>query len=104
MFLRQHGIISLLQDRYPLLKKNEGLKNKINTIIVDGTQALKKYRNHVELTIILSMFDNEIMSFVPAHLGAHRDSHQTSPHSSPGTTLSLSLSRSHGVIIVTFLI
>lgn len=87
LFLRQPNILHVLQDKYPLLKKNESLRNKINTVIADGTVALKKYRNHVELTILLSMFENEIMSFVPAHLKTHHETpqQQVSPKGSPGT-------------------
>ena len=90
IFLRQPNVLQLLQDRYPLLKKNDSLRNKINTIISDGTPALKKYRNHVELTILLSMFENEIMSYVPAHLRTHQDIHQTSPKGSPGKIVNVS--------------
>jgi len=83
LFLRQANAMNILQDRYPSLKKNEGLRSKINAIISDGTQALRRYRNHMELTILLSMFENEIMSFVPAHLKTtNQDS--TSPKGSPG--------------------
>ena len=89
LFLRQPDIYHVLLEKYPPLKKNESLKTKINAIIADGTQALRRYRNHVELTIILSMFENEIMSFVPAHLKSHQEQHQqqqhTSPKGSPGT-------------------
>lgn len=87
LFLRQPNILQVLQHKYPLLKKNEGLRNKINAIIADGTHALKKYRNHIELTILLSMFENEIMSFVPAHLksGSQQESSShSSPKGSPG--------------------
>ncbi|XP_067952073.1 E3 ubiquitin-protein ligase HECW2-like isoform X2 [Watersipora subatra] len=83
IFLRQPNVLALLQDKYPLLKKNESLKNKINTVISDGCPALKKYRNHVELTIVLSMFENEIMSYVPAYLRNQHEPHQTSPKGSP---------------------
>ena len=82
LFLRQTNVMSILQDKYPMLKKNDGLKTKINTVVTDGTSALRKYRNHVELTVLLSMFENEIMSFVPAHLRTHQE--QTSPKGSPG--------------------
>lgn len=86
MFLRQPDVLSILLEKYPPLKKNDALKTKINAIIADGTQALRRYRNHVELTIILSMFENEIMSFVPAHLKTNQEQqqHHTSPKGSPG--------------------
>lgn len=75
--------MQILQDKYPLLKKNEGLRTKLNTIVADGTSALRKYRNHVELTVLLSMFENEVMSFVPAHLRVQHDQ-TNSPKDSPG--------------------
>ena len=101
MFLRQPNILQILQDRYPMFKKNESLRNKINTIISDGTSALRKYRNHVELTVLLSMFENEIMSFVPAHLRSHQPE-QTSPKGSPGMTLYLLHTRSAYWPLVSF--
>ena len=67
-FLRQANIIDILKERQPNLSKNSSLKEKVNVIRTDGVTALNRMSDDVELTLLLSLFENEIMSYVPPHV------------------------------------
>ncbi len=84
-FLRQPNILDLLKDRHPTISTNPNLRSKINTIRAEGVEALDKLTNDVELIILLSMFENDIMSYVPPMVvsGAPPGSSTRSPHGSP---------------------
>lgn len=64
-FIRQPNIIDILKERSPHLQKNQSLKDKINSIRIDGVTSLTKWSDDVELTMLLSLFEHEIMSYVP---------------------------------------
>ena len=64
-FLRQPNIFDILKERQPQLSKNQALKEKVNLIRSDGQTALHRLSDDVELTMLLSLFENEIMSYVP---------------------------------------
>ncbi|XP_050546204.1 E3 ubiquitin-protein ligase HECW2-like [Daktulosphaira vitifoliae] len=78
-FIRQPNILEILTERYPQLSTDQNLKDKINHIRIDGISALDTFGNELELTILLSLFENEIMSYVPIRT---RDT-KLSPHQSP---------------------
>lgn len=82
-FLRQPNIIDILKERHSALGQNIGLREKINTIRVEGTVALQRLGHDVPLALLLSLFEQEIMSYVPGNIGR---SPIGSPHASPGLT------------------
>ncbi|XP_054165523.1 E3 ubiquitin-protein ligase HECW2-like [Oppia nitens] len=95
-FLRQPNIMDILCERRPAVKSNSSLRDKLHTIRSDGTLALDRFSDDLELTILLSLFEQEIMSYVPSsdHLptvsggaaAAARSStvaNNTSPQNSP---------------------
>ncbi|XP_045486203.1 E3 ubiquitin-protein ligase HECW2 isoform X2 [Pieris rapae] len=63
-FLRQPNIMSILRERCGGC--NNSLRDKVNTVRVEGATALARYQNDVQLTCLLSLFEQEIMSYVPA--------------------------------------
>lgn len=66
-FLRQPNIAHILKERYPDFNRNSRLRDTVNRVRVEGTQALDILvgEDLVDLTIVLSLFENEIMSYVP---------------------------------------
>nr|XP_018916774.1 PREDICTED: E3 ubiquitin-protein ligase HECW2 isoform X2 [Bemisia tabaci] len=80
-FLRQPNIIDILRERHSPLGSNQGLRDKVNAVRVEGTAALDRLSDDIDLTILLSLFEHEIMSYVPASRPA---SPRGSPHASPG--------------------
>ncbi|XP_060527932.1 E3 ubiquitin-protein ligase HECW2 isoform X2 [Cylas formicarius] len=93
-FLRQPNIFDILKERHPPVGNSSSLRDKINSVRVDGTTALDKLSHDINLTILLSLFEQEIMSYVPtvdsrttATSGTSRsprNSPQPSPIASPG--------------------
>jgi hypothetical protein len=73
-FLRQPNIMDILKERQPQFSKNQSLKEKVNLIRSDGLTALHRLSDDVELTMLLSLFENEIMSYVPVTASAAGDS------------------------------
>ncbi|XP_005106125.1 E3 ubiquitin-protein ligase HECW2 [Aplysia californica] len=65
LFLRQPNIEEMLHDRCPQYTSSSGLRDKINKISVRGVDMLERLSNDIELTLMLSLFENEIMSYVP---------------------------------------
>uniref|UniRef100_A0A4W5LBS6 HECT-type E3 ubiquitin transferase n=1 Tax=Hucho hucho TaxID=62062 RepID=A0A4W5LBS6_9TELE len=89
IFLRQPGILEILTERQPALSRNHSLREKIHYIRTEGTQRLEKLACDADLVILLSLFEEEIMSYVPPsfHPGfsfSPRCSPGSSPQSSPG--------------------
>ena len=61
-----------LKERQPSLESNSRLQEKINRIIAEGTPAIERLSNDLDLIILLSMFENDIMSYVPPSAASAR--------------------------------
>nr|XP_055037955.1 E3 ubiquitin-protein ligase HECW1-like isoform X6 [Misgurnus anguillicaudatus] len=89
-FLRQPNILDMLQERQPSLARNHTLREKIHYIRTEGPQGVEKLSCDADLVMLLSLFEEEIMSFIPPqsfHPGlsfSPRCSPGSSPQSSPG--------------------
>ncbi|RZB39160.1 E3 ubiquitin-protein ligase HECW2 [Asbolus verrucosus] len=90
-FLRQPNIFDILRERHHPIGTSLSLRDKVNAVRVDGTAALDRLSHDVHLTILLSLFEQEIMSYVPAvdsrstnTTRSPRGSPQPSPIASPG--------------------
>ncbi|XP_044531297.1 E3 ubiquitin-protein ligase HECW1 [Gracilinanus agilis] len=90
-FLRQPNIFEMLQERQPSLARNHTLREKIHYIRTEGTHGLEKLSCDADLVILLSLFEEEIMSYVPLQAAFHpgysfspRCSPCSSPQNSPG--------------------
>uniref|UniRef100_A0A8C8FXR8 HECT-type E3 ubiquitin transferase n=1 Tax=Oncorhynchus tshawytscha TaxID=74940 RepID=A0A8C8FXR8_ONCTS len=88
-FLRQPGILEVLTERQPALSRNHSLREKIHYIRTEGTQRLEKLACDADLVILLSLFEEEIMSYVqpsfhPGFSFSPRCSPGSSPQNSPG--------------------
>ncbi|KAJ8277741.1 hypothetical protein GJAV_G00079370 [Gymnothorax javanicus] len=89
-FLRQPNIFDMLQERQPSLARNHALREKIHYIRTEGTHGVEKLSCDADLVILLSLFEEEIMSYVaphPLHPGYNfspRCSPGSSPQNSPG--------------------
>ncbi|XP_066942089.1 uncharacterized protein [Macrobrachium rosenbergii] len=84
-WLRQPNIMDILSERHSGLRTSPALRDKITAIRMDGTTALDRLSHDVDLTIVLSLFEHEIMSYVPPMVGVSpRGSPQPSPQASPG--------------------
>ncbi|XP_046390125.1 E3 ubiquitin-protein ligase HECW2-like [Ischnura elegans] len=79
-FLRQPNIMDILRERQPAVGSRQVLRDKVNAVRVEGTAALDRLSDDVDLTILLSLFEQEIMSYVPS---SPRSSPQPSPQASP---------------------
>ncbi|XP_067867783.1 E3 ubiquitin-protein ligase HECW1-like isoform X2 [Heterodontus francisci] len=84
-FLRQSNILEMLQERQPSLGRNHTLREKIHYIRTEGTLGLGKLSCDADLVILLSLFEDEIMSYVPAHVSFH-PGYNYSPRCSPGSS------------------
>ncbi|XP_052129887.1 E3 ubiquitin-protein ligase HECW2 isoform X2 [Frankliniella occidentalis] len=82
-FLRQPNIMDILRERHSLVGSSQALRDKVNAVRVEGTPALDRMSDDIHLTILLSLFEQEIMSYVPAVPSSTR-SPQLSPQASPG--------------------
>ncbi|XP_029046595.2 E3 ubiquitin-protein ligase HECW2 [Osmia bicornis bicornis] len=82
-FLRQPNIMDILKERHSALGQNIALREKVSTIRIEGTTALQRLGHDVPLALLLSLFEQEIMSYVPGNVGR---SPLGSPHASPGLT------------------
>nr|KAF6469542.1 HECT, C2 and WW domain containing E3 ubiquitin protein ligase 1 [Molossus molossus] len=90
-FLRQPNIFEMLQERQPSLARNHTLREKIHYIRTEGNNGLQKLSYDADLVILLSLFEEEIMSYVPLQAAFHpgysfspRCSPCSSPQNSPG--------------------
>ncbi|KAJ8683233.1 hypothetical protein QAD02_019025 [Eretmocerus hayati] len=80
-FLRQPNIMDILKERHPGFGQNVALRDKVNAVRVEGTAALQRLGHDVPLALLLSLFEQEIMSYIPGNVGR---SPVNSPHASPG--------------------
>ncbi|XP_036285703.1 E3 ubiquitin-protein ligase HECW1 isoform X1 [Pipistrellus kuhlii] len=90
-FLRQPNIFEMLQERQPSLARNHTLREKIHYIRTEGNNGLEKLSCDADLVILLSLFEEEIMSYIPLQAAFHpgysfspRCSPCSSPQNSPG--------------------
>ncbi|XP_059390787.1 E3 ubiquitin-protein ligase HECW1 isoform X2 [Carassius carassius] len=89
-FLRQPNILELLQERQPSLARDHTLRERIHYIRTEGPQGVDKLSCDADLVMLLSLFDEEIMSYIPSHSFhpglsfSPRCSPGSSPQSSPG--------------------
>ncbi|XP_014236880.1 E3 ubiquitin-protein ligase HECW2 [Trichogramma pretiosum] len=79
-FLRQPNIMDILKERHPPLGQNVALREKVNSIRSEGGAALQRLGHDVPLALLLSLFEQEIMSYIP---GSISRSPINSPHASP---------------------
>ncbi|KAM3608298.1 uncharacterized protein V6R79_022760 [Siganus canaliculatus] len=82
-FLRQPNVFDILQERQPELARNHSLKEKIQFIRTEGVTGLARLSSDADLVMLLSLFEEEVMSYVPPLL--HPSYCLASPQSSPGT-------------------
>ncbi|XP_062377831.1 E3 ubiquitin-protein ligase HECW1 [Sardina pilchardus] len=89
-FLRQPNVFEMLQERQPSLARNHALREKIHYIRTEGPPGVEKLSCDADLVILLSLFEEDIMSYIPVppfHPGlsfSPRCSPGSSPQSSPG--------------------
>ncbi|XP_033762658.1 E3 ubiquitin-protein ligase HECW2-like [Pecten maximus] len=82
-FLRQPNLPDILKETYQGYSSHR-LRDKINRIRSEGTEALDKMCNDMDLILLLSVFENDIMSYVPPHLVLTRtESPGETPQGSP---------------------
>uniref|UniRef100_UPI0037E85A29 E3 ubiquitin-protein ligase HECW2 n=1 Tax=Semicossyphus pulcher TaxID=241346 RepID=UPI0037E85A29 len=91
-FLRQPNIYEILQERQPDISRNHSLREKVQLIRTDGGSGLARLSGDADLVMLLSLFEDEVMSYVPPHALLHpsycqspRGSPVSSPQNSPGT-------------------
>ncbi|XP_059183992.1 E3 ubiquitin-protein ligase HECW2 [Centropristis striata] len=91
-FLRQPNIFEILQERQPDLNRNHSLREKVQLIRTEGGSGLARLSGDADLVMLLSLFEDEVMSYVPPHALLHpsycqspRGSPVSSPQNSPGT-------------------
>ncbi|XP_061641493.1 E3 ubiquitin-protein ligase HECW2 isoform X2 [Phyllopteryx taeniolatus] len=91
-FLRQPNIFEILQERQPDFHRNHSLREKVQLIRTDGASGLARLSGDADLVILLSLFEEEVMSYVPPHALLYpsycqspRGSPVSSPQNSPGT-------------------
>ncbi|XP_026886010.2 E3 ubiquitin-protein ligase HECW2 [Electrophorus electricus] len=91
-FLRQPNIFEILQERQPEFSRNHSLREKVQFIRNEGAAGLVRLSSDADLVILLSLFEEEVMSYVPSHTFLHpsycqspRGSPVSSPQNSPGT-------------------
>uniref|UniRef100_A0A3Q1GAX0 HECT-type E3 ubiquitin transferase n=1 Tax=Acanthochromis polyacanthus TaxID=80966 RepID=A0A3Q1GAX0_9TELE len=91
-FLRQPNIYEILQERQPDFNRNHALREKVQLIRTDGVSGLARLSGDADLVMLLSLFEDEVMSYVPPHALLHssycqspRGSPVSSPQNSPGT-------------------
>ncbi|XP_024919297.1 E3 ubiquitin-protein ligase HECW2 isoform X5 [Cynoglossus semilaevis] len=82
-FLRQPNILEILQERQPELSRNHSLKEKVQFIRTEGVNGLARLSSDADLVMLLSLFEEEVMSYIPQLL--HPGYCLSSPQSSPGT-------------------
>uniref|UniRef100_A0AAZ3RJF0 HECT-type E3 ubiquitin transferase n=1 Tax=Oncorhynchus tshawytscha TaxID=74940 RepID=A0AAZ3RJF0_ONCTS len=91
-FLRQPNIFEILQERQTEFIRNHWLRSKVQLIRNEGASGLARLSGDADLVILLSLFEEEVMSYVPPHALLHpsycqspRSSPVSSPQNSPGT-------------------
>ncbi|XP_075068636.1 E3 ubiquitin-protein ligase HECW1 isoform X2 [Mixophyes fleayi] len=84
-FLRQPNIFEMLQERQQSLARNHALREKIHYIRTEGTHGLEKLSCDADLVILLSLFEEDIMSYIPLQAAFH-PGYSFSPRCSPGSS------------------
>uniref|UniRef100_A0A672NTK0 HECT-type E3 ubiquitin transferase n=1 Tax=Sinocyclocheilus grahami TaxID=75366 RepID=A0A672NTK0_SINGR len=84
-FLRQPNIFEILQERQPELVRNHSLREKVQFIRNEGPTGLSRLSSDADLVILLSLFEEEVMSYVPPNALLLSSYSHASPQSSPGT-------------------
>uniref|UniRef100_UPI00358F6373 E3 ubiquitin-protein ligase HECW2-like isoform X2 n=1 Tax=Myxine glutinosa TaxID=7769 RepID=UPI00358F6373 len=84
-FLRQPNVFEILQERQPGLTRHHSLREKIQFVRSEATAGLQRLSGDADLVILLSLFEDEIMSFVPPPTLLH-PSFNYSPRGSPGSS------------------
>ncbi|XP_056287626.1 E3 ubiquitin-protein ligase HECW2-like isoform X2 [Pseudoliparis swirei] len=91
-FLRQANIFEILQERQTDFNRNHSLREKVQLIRTDGGSGLARMSGDADLVMLLSLFEDDVMSYVPPHALLHpsycqspRGSPVSSPQNSPGT-------------------
>lgn len=82
-FIRQPNIFEVLKERWPQISSSQNLKDKVNLIRADGVSALTRLSHDVDLTIMISLFEQEIMSYVPIQATAS-SARSPPPANTPG--------------------
>ncbi|RUS75276.1 hypothetical protein EGW08_016968 [Elysia chlorotica] len=72
LFLQQPNIERLLRERCPQFSSSSSLREKVTKIASRGVDMLERFSNDIDLTILLSLFENEIMSYVPPSASSSR--------------------------------
>ncbi|CAL1525973.1 unnamed protein product [Lymnaea stagnalis] len=65
LFLRQPNVDEILRERCPQYASSSSLREKVNKVAARGVEMLERFSNDIDLTLLLSLFENEIMSYVP---------------------------------------
>ncbi|XP_034461787.1 E3 ubiquitin-protein ligase HECW1 isoform X5 [Hippoglossus hippoglossus] len=91
-FLRQPNIFEILQERQADITRNHPLREKVQLIRTDGVSGLARLSGDADLVMLLSLFEDEVMSYVPplallhpSYCQSPRGSPVASPQNSPGT-------------------
>uniref|UniRef100_A0A8C4QM06 Uncharacterized protein n=1 Tax=Eptatretus burgeri TaxID=7764 RepID=A0A8C4QM06_EPTBU len=84
-FLRQPNVFEILQERQPGLARHHTLREKIQFVRTEATAGLQRLSGDADLVILLSLFEDEIMSFIPPPTLLH-PSFNHSPRGSPGSS------------------
>ncbi|XP_056321270.1 E3 ubiquitin-protein ligase HECW2 isoform X2 [Danio aesculapii] len=84
-FLRQPNIFEILQERQPELVRNHSLREKVQFIRNEGATGLTRLSSDADLVMLLSLFEEEVMSYVPPNALLLSSYCHASPQSSPGT-------------------
>uniref|UniRef100_A0A8C1CKQ0 HECT-type E3 ubiquitin transferase n=1 Tax=Cyprinus carpio carpio TaxID=630221 RepID=A0A8C1CKQ0_CYPCA len=82
-FLRQPNIFEILQERQPELVRNHSLREKVQFIRNEGPTGLARLSSDADLVILLSLFEEEVMSYVPPNALLLSSYSHASPQSSP---------------------
>uniref|UniRef100_A0A3Q3NPC0 HECT-type E3 ubiquitin transferase n=1 Tax=Labrus bergylta TaxID=56723 RepID=A0A3Q3NPC0_9LABR len=80
-FLRQPNIVEILQERQPELARNHSLE-KVQFIRTEGVNGLSRLSSDADLVMLL-LFEEEVMSYVPPLLHPSHCLSASSPQSSP---------------------
>ncbi|XP_051564116.1 E3 ubiquitin-protein ligase HECW2-like isoform X2 [Myxocyprinus asiaticus] len=85
-FLRQPKIFEILKERQPELVRNHSLREKVQLIRNEGPSGLTRLSSDADLVMLLSLFEEEVMSYVPPNALLLSSYCHPSPQSSPGTS------------------
>ncbi|XP_055959261.1 E3 ubiquitin-protein ligase HECW2 [Patella vulgata] len=86
LFLRQTEIDDVIKEKFSSYSSNSSLRDKVHKIRNHGTEALDRLCNDIDLTILLSVFEQDIMSYIPPALrnpASNLETNQGSPQGSP---------------------